>query len=106
MCLRGAAQVRAHRKVLHPDSWTLSMELSGPFAFSQDEFCEVRYMLVGVLTVPILDKRARPPGEAPSNEAGPDPVVADAVVAGAEPVDLGVEPPLSSSGRAPWQFGP
>ena len=48
---------RVSRKVLHPDSWTLSMDLSGPLAASRDEFCEARYMLVGVLTVPVLEKR-------------------------------------------------
>ena len=36
------------------------MDLSGPFAVSKEEFCEVRYVLVGVLTVPILEKKPRP----------------------------------------------
>ena len=58
ICLQKAAQVRARRKVLHPDSWTLSMDLSGPFELSKDEFCDVRYMLVGVLAVPIFGEEA------------------------------------------------
>ena len=84
ICLQGAAQVRARRKVLHPDSWTLSMDLSGPFALSKDEFCEVKYMLVGVLTVPILEKKPQPSVKHPSGEANPDSGAADAVKAEAE----------------------
>ena len=84
ICLQGAAQVRARRKVLHPDSWTLSMDLSGPFALSKDECCEVRYMLVGVLTVPILEKKPQPSVKHPSGEANPDSGPADAVEAEAE----------------------
>ena len=91
VCLQGAAQVRAHCKVLHPDSWTLSMDLSGPFAASQDEFCEVRCMLVGVLTVPTLEKKPRPDDKVSSEKADRAPDLADAVVAEAEVIDPGVE---------------
>ena len=45
--------------------WTFS----GPFALSKDEFCEVRYLLVGVLTVPILEKQPQPGENPPSGEA-------------------------------------
>ena len=86
VCLQGRAQVRAHRKVLSPDSWNLSMDLSGPFAISKDEFCEVRYMLVGVLTVTILEKKLRPSEEVVKEEANQEPSLADAVIAEAEPV--------------------
>ena len=36
------------------------MDLSGPFALSKDEFCEVRCILVGVLAVPIIEKKPVP----------------------------------------------
>ena len=92
ICLQGAAQVRAHRKVLHPDAWTLSMDLSGPFALSKDEFCEVRYLVVGVLTVPIIEKKPvsgdKGPGEVPVPE--PAVVEADAEVADPEAPEVPV----------------
>ena len=76
ICLQGAAQMRAHRKVLHPDSWTLSMDLSGPFALSKDEFCEVRSMLVGVLTVPIMEKQPLPGDKGSREPPAPEPAEA------------------------------
>ena len=106
ICLQGAAQVRARRKVLHPDSWTLSMDLSGPFALSKDEFCEVRYMLVGVLTVPILEKKPQTSAGHPSGEANPDSGAPDAVEAEAEVIAPGaVEAPVLKPVQGPLVQG-
>ena len=60
------------------------MDLSCPFALSKDEFCEVRYMLVGILTVPILEKKPQPSEKPPSGEADQDSGAADAVDADVE----------------------
>ena len=89
LCLQGAAQVRAHRTKCYtqiPGRYPWACRALLPFPKTSSVKCDI---CSGVLTVPILEKRARPPGEASSNEAGPDPAVADAAVAGAEPVILG-----------------
>ena len=78
------------------------MDLSGRFALSKDEFCEVRYMLVGVLAVPIWERKPQPSEENPSGEANPVSGVADAVVAEAEViVPEAVEAPVLEPDHGP-----
>ena len=54
-CIQGGAKQRAHRRILTPQAWTLSVDTTGPFVRAQDEMSKAaRYLAVGVLTVPRL----------------------------------------------------
>ena len=53
-CQRGAGRKKVHRRVPHPDTLTLSVDVCGPFKPGQDQDRKVgRYFMVGVFTVPI-----------------------------------------------------
>eukprot|EP00435_Cladocopium_sp_Y103_P053680 s781_g17.t1 len=52
-CLEACGQSRHHRRVVTPDSYTLAIDLAGPFKKGQDQLGSGRYMLVGSFTVPI-----------------------------------------------------
>ena len=54
-CLRGSAKRKQHRRVLTPQSWCLSVDTAGPFAKGRDEHTpKAKYLVVGVLSVPVL----------------------------------------------------
>ncbi|CAE7234908.1 RE1, partial [Symbiodinium necroappetens] len=54
-CIRGAAKRKQHRRVLTPQAWTLSVDTAGPFVKGRDEHSsKVKYLIVGVLSVPVL----------------------------------------------------
>ena len=54
-CLKGGARRKQHRRVLTPQSWCLSVDTAGPFVKGRDEHTsKARYLIVGVLSVPIL----------------------------------------------------
>ena len=54
-CLRGSAKRKQHRRVLTPQSWCLSVDTAGPFARGRDEHTpKAKYLVVGVLSVPVL----------------------------------------------------
>eukprot|EP00435_Cladocopium_sp_Y103_P005472 s1608_g1.t2 len=52
-CLEACGQSRHHRKVVTPDSFTLAIDLAGPFKRGEDQLGFGRYMLVGSYTLPI-----------------------------------------------------
>eukprot|EP00435_Cladocopium_sp_Y103_P065207 s1247_g27.t1 len=52
-CLEACGQSRHHRRVVTPDSYTLSVDLAGPFKKGEDQLGQGRYMLLGTFTVPI-----------------------------------------------------
>ena len=59
-CLQGGARHRQHRKVLAPQAWTMSIDTAGPFPNGVDEdLGKARYLIVAVLSVPILSKEGR-----------------------------------------------
>ena len=51
-CLEACGQARHHRKVVTPDSYTLGIDLAGPFKKGTDQLGDGRYMLVGCYTLP------------------------------------------------------
>ena len=55
-CVAGSGRRRAHRRVLTPQAWTLSLDTAGPFHKGDDESGpdNPRYLVVGVLSIPIL----------------------------------------------------
>ncbi|CAE7542344.1 unnamed protein product [Symbiodinium sp. CCMP2456] len=54
-CVRGSARRKQHRRVLCPEAWSLSVDTAGPYKKGDDEMAKgVRYMIVGVLTVPVI----------------------------------------------------
>ena len=56
-CQRGAGKSRRHRRVPHPDTYTLSVDLCGPFHPGVDQECtKAKYFLTGVFTIPIVKK--------------------------------------------------
>ena len=53
-CLETAGKDRMRKKVKCPQSYCLSLDISGPFKPGRDQLArEVRYMLVGVITIPV-----------------------------------------------------
>ena len=65
---------------------TFSMDLSGLLALSKDEFCGVRCILVGILTIPIMEKKLLPGDKGPGGVPAPDRVVAEADAEVVDPV--------------------
>eukprot|EP00435_Cladocopium_sp_Y103_P062154 s1305_g23.t1 len=51
-CLEACGQSRHHRKIDTPESYTLGIDLAGPFKKGLDQLGEGRYMLVGTFTLP------------------------------------------------------
>ena len=76
ICVRAQARGRAHRRIEHPEAFTLSVDLSGkldPGINQEKKSCQ--YMLVGVYTFPIT-KTGEPlvevDGEEPQDQPLPD----------------------------------
>ena len=68
-CVRGSARRKQHRRVLCPGAWCLSVDSAGPYKCGLSETSKSqRYMIVGVLTVPILELQEKPEDQP---EAGP-----------------------------------
>ena len=99
-CIRTAGSGRAHRRVLAPSAYTLSLDISGPFRVTGESVqgSGFRYVLAGAYTFPKLDcfKECDLPveGEIPADDDG-DPFEEEAVAGPlegdrGEPVD-GVE---------------
>ena len=51
-CLEACGQSRRLRRVVTPDSYTLAIDLAGPFKKGEDQLGVGRYMLVGSFTIP------------------------------------------------------
>ena len=50
-CVRTSAQSRPHRRIIHPESYTLSVDLSGKMVVGQDQSRhDCRYMMIAVYT--------------------------------------------------------
>ena len=58
-CLIAAAQGRQHRRIVTPDSFTLSVDLAGPFKQGDDQLGKGKYLLIGTYTVPTNQKGIR-----------------------------------------------
>ena len=73
-CLSGAARQRQHRKILTPQSWTLSVDTAGPFPAGTDEGCGKRpkYLIVGVLSIPLLSTEGPEVTEPADRDPGVD----------------------------------
>eukprot|EP00439_Symbiodinium_sp_Y106_P033996 s211_g4.t1 len=55
-CVRGGGKRRQHKRVLCPEGWSLSVDTAGPYKRAPDESGKkARYMITGVLTVPVLE---------------------------------------------------
>ena len=56
ICLQNLGRDRPHRRIAHPSSYTLNVDIAGPFAGGKDQLETLpRYMIVGVFTVPLQD---------------------------------------------------
>ena len=70
-CIRAQARSRPHRKVVHPEAYTLSVDLSGRMTAGQDQEHQRRkYLMVACYTFPVTGHGrplVNPPG-APSDE--------------------------------------
>ena len=55
-CLEGAGKARYHRRVVSPESYTLAIDLAGPFKPGRDQEGVGRYIVVGTYTVPVTRK--------------------------------------------------
>ena len=52
-CVVAASRGRAHKRIPHPDSYTLSIDTAGPFQEADDQLGRGRYLLIGVYLVPV-----------------------------------------------------
>lgn len=52
-CVIAASRSRAHKRIPHPDAYTLSIDTAGPFELAEDQLGKGRYLLVGVYLVPV-----------------------------------------------------
>ena len=52
-CVVAASRSKAHRRVPHPDAYTLSIDTAGPFEVAEDQLGKGRYLLVGVYLAPV-----------------------------------------------------
>ena len=57
-CVRAQGRSKPHRRVQHPESYTLSIDLSGKMSEGMDQNAQgVKYMMVGCYTMPISKDR-------------------------------------------------
>ena len=74
-CVRAQARARPHRRVQHPEAFTLSVDLSGKFTPGiNQEQKQCKYLLVGVYTFPITKDGvplASPDGVEPQDQPLP-----------------------------------
>lgn len=52
-CVVAASRGRAHKRIPHPDAYTLSIDTAGPFELADDQLGKGWYLLVGVYLVPV-----------------------------------------------------
>ena len=62
VCLEGAGRDRPRRRLQHPESYTLSIDLSGPHKKGIDQRGRPTYFMVAVYTVPVQDSFPLPEG--------------------------------------------
>ena len=62
VCLEGAGRDRPRRRLQHPESYTLSIDLSGPHKKGIDQRGQPIYFMVAVYTVPVQDSFPLPEG--------------------------------------------
>ena len=55
VCLEGAGRDRPGRRIQHPESYTLSIDLSGPHKKGVDQRGRPSYFMVAIYTVPVKD---------------------------------------------------
>jgi len=76
-CVRAQARSKPHRKVTHPEAYTLSVDLSGRMTAGQDqEHQRCKYLMVACYTFPVTgDGRplVQPPGAPPEDHDHPLP---------------------------------
>ena len=73
-CLRGSAKKKQHRRILTPQSWCLSVDTCGPFVKGHDEHTtRARYLVVGVLSVPVLAIDGKEVDEPSDGDPNPEP---------------------------------
>ena len=52
-CLEGSGRARPHRRITHPDAYTLSLDVCGPFRPGRDYRGTSKYFMVGVFSIPV-----------------------------------------------------
>ena len=62
VCLEGAGRDRPRRRIQHPESFTLSIDLNGPRKKGVDQRGRPSYFMVAVYTVPVKDTVPLPEG--------------------------------------------
>ena len=79
-CVRSSARSKPHRKITHPEAYTLSIDLSGKMVIGQDQNRhDCRYMMIAVYTFPV-DRSGRSLvefAEASSHQEDPPSIDAD-----------------------------
>ena len=78
-CLAGSFRGHAHRRVVTPEAWCLSLDVVGPTRQGCDEYVKkVRYALIGTLVVPdVLGKLLQPPDPGADDGGGIGPIDGD-----------------------------
>ena len=75
-CLAGSFRGHAHRRVVAPEAWCLSLDVVGPTRSGCDEYVKkIRYALIGTLVVPdVLGKLLQPRDPGTDHGAGIGPM--------------------------------
>ena len=96
-CLAGSFRGHAHRRIVSPEAWCLSLDVIGPTRQGTDEYVKkVRYALIGTLVVPdMLGKLLQPAdddGEDWGGGVGPidyeDPLLEDGAIQDEEEAEV------------------
>ena len=53
VCVESQGRGRAHRRVQHPQAYTLAVDLSGKLAAGKDQRCQAKYFVAAVYTYPV-----------------------------------------------------
>ncbi|CAE7720268.1 unnamed protein product, partial [Symbiodinium necroappetens] len=75
-CLAGSFRGHAHRRIVAPEAWCLSLDVIGPTRQGVDEYLKkIRYALIGTLVVPdMLGKLLQPPDDGADEGGGVGPL--------------------------------
>ena len=53
VCVESQGRGRAHRRIQHPQTYTLAVDLSGKLAAGKDQRCQAKYFVAAVYTYPV-----------------------------------------------------
>ena len=111
-CLAGSFRGHAHRRIVSPEAWCLSLDVIGPTRQGTDEYVKkVRYALIGTLVVPDMLGKLLQPADGDSDDRGEgvgpidyeDPLLEDGAIQDEEEVASAAEEARNEREMAKWK---